>query len=128
MASSWWGVVAALLTLGFVIELLRRGILRERFAGLWLAVSAAFLLVAVVPGIARRASQALGFVLPSNFLFFVAILFLLAVAVQLSYEVSRLESRTRRLAEELALLTAEVRHGPDGPDPDRPPPRHRPGP
>ena len=49
-----------------------------------------------------------GFEVPSNLLFFASILFLLLVAVQLSYEVSRLEARTRRLAEDLALLAAEV--------------------
>jgi len=52
---------------------------------------------------------ALGFQLPSNLLFFVSILFLLLVAVQLSFEVSRLEARTRRLAEEVALLAEQVR-------------------
>jgi hypothetical protein len=62
----------------------------------------------VFPVILRSAADALGFELPSNLLFFAAIVFLLLVCVQLSYEVSRLEARTRRLAEDLALLTATV--------------------
>jgi hypothetical protein len=87
---------------------LRRGILRERFAALWLAVCAILGLVALFPSLLRGAADALGFELPSNLLFFSAIVFLLLVCVQLSYEVSRLEARTRRLAEDLALLTVTV--------------------
>ena len=112
MTVNWLGLVAALVMLGFVVELLRRGILRERFAALWLVVSAILVLVALFPQLLRSAADALGFSLPSNLLFFASILFLLLIAVQLSYEVSRLEARTRRLAEDLALLAAEVRSSP----------------
>lgn len=108
MNANWLGLAAAALLLVFVLELLRRGILRERFAALWLAVCAILAIVAVFPGILRRAADSLGFELPSNLLFFSAIVFLLLVCVQLSYEVSRLEARSRRLAEDLALLTATV--------------------
>jgi hypothetical protein len=108
MNANWLGLAAAGLLLVFVLELLRRGILRERFAALWLTVCAALFLVAVFPEILRGAADALGFELPSNLLFFGAIVFLVLVSVQLSYEVSRLEARTRRLAEDLALLMATV--------------------
>lgn len=101
------GLSAALVLAAFVFELLRRGILREKFAALWLAVSALLILVAVMPRLLRSAARSLGFAVPSNLLFFAAILFLLLVAVQLSHEVSKLEARTRRLAEDLALLRAE---------------------
>lgn len=113
MSTNWLGVAAAAFLLAFVLELLRRGILRERFAALWLVVGGLVLLVAVFPGILRSAADALGFELPSNLLFFAAIVFLLLVCVQLSYEVSRLEARTRRLAEDLALLAATVQDAPD---------------
>jgi hypothetical protein len=109
---NWLGVGAAAVLLVFVLELLRRGILRERFAALWLVVGGLLLLVAVFPGILRSATDTLGFELPSNLLFFAAIVFLLLVCVQLSYEVSRLEARTRRLAEDLALLATTVQDAP----------------
>lgn len=109
MSVNWLGLLAALLLAGVVAELLRRGILRERFAGLWLVVSALLIVVALFPSLLRSAADALGFALPSNLLFFASILFLLLVTMQLSYEVSRLEARSRRLAEDLALLTSEVR-------------------
>lgn len=108
MSVNWLGLGAAVVTLVFVAELLRRGILRERFAALWLVVGSLLVVVALFPQVIRTAATALGFELPSNLLFFVSILFLLLVAVQLSFEVSRLEARTRRLAEDLALLRSEV--------------------
>lgn len=113
MSPNWMGLAAAGLLLVFVLEMLRRGILRERFAALWLVVCASLALVAVFPSILRAAADVLGFELPSNLLFFAAIVFLLLVCVQLSYEVSRLEARTRRLAEDLALLTAAVQDARD---------------
>jgi hypothetical protein len=49
-----------------------------------------------------------GVAVPANLLFFMSGILLLLVSVQLSYEVSRLEARTRRLAEEVALLRDAV--------------------
>lgn len=109
MSANWIGVAAALIMVVFVAEMLRRGILRERFAALWLMVTVMLTLGALFPSLLERTATALGFEVPANLLFFTAILLLLLVAVQLSFEVSRLEQRTRRLAEELALLAHEAR-------------------
>lgn len=103
------GVIAAVVATGFVLELLRRGILREKFAALWLAISVVLLVLAVFPGLLTSAASIIGVQVPSNLLFFMAAVVLLLVSVQLSYEVSKLEARTRRLAEDLALLREEVR-------------------
>jgi hypothetical protein len=121
MSVNWVGLAAALVMVVFVAELLRRGILRERFAALWVLVSALLVVVALFPQLLRAAAQALGFELPANLLFFASILFLLLVAVQLSFEVSKLEARTRRLAEDLALLRDEVQQAP-APSSEQPPP------
>jgi hypothetical protein len=117
---NWVGLAASLGLVVFVAELLRRGILRERFAALWVVVSTLLVVVALFPGLLRWTADTLGFELPSNLLFFASILFLLLVAVQLSYEVSKLEARTRRLAEDLALLRAEVADGPQARTDDPP--------
>jgi hypothetical protein len=120
MGVNWLGLAAALVMVVFVAEMLRRGILREKFAALWLVVAALLILVALFPQLLRAAADTLGFAVPSNLLFFVSILFLLLVAVQLSYEVSKLEARTRRLAEDLALLRGEVHDRPSTPTNDGP--------
>ena len=104
MSSYVLGIVAALGVSLFVIEMLRRGFLREKFAVLWLLVSAGLVVIAVFPGVLRWAANLVGVQVPSNLLFMMSALLLLVVSVQLSNEVSRVEARTRRLAEEIALL------------------------
>lgn len=102
------GLIAAIGVTLFVFELLRRGILQERYAILWLAVSLVVLVFAIFPGVLSEVSSLIGFAVPANLLFFLTGVLLLVVSVQLSFEISKVEARTRRLAEEVALLTAEV--------------------
>lgn len=102
------GVLAALAAVVFVLYLLRRGILPERFAALWIFVSGAVLVLALFPQILTWMAQVTGVQVPLNLVLFAAALLLLLVSVQLSFEVGRLESRTRRLAEEVALLADRI--------------------
>lgn len=110
MTAQILGVIAALLTFVFVFWMLRRGSLQEKYAVLWLGVSGVALILALFPGVLRWLTAVLRIEAPSNLLFFVTIVLLILVAVQLSYELSRHEARIRRLAEEVALLEEEIRH------------------
>ena len=101
--------VAAVLVFVFILWLLRKGVLKEKYAVLWLLVSAAAAFFALVPGAARTLADAVGVEIPSNLLFFVTLVLLILVSVQLSYELSRHEARIRRLAEESALLEERLR-------------------
>lgn len=103
------GAVASIVTFVFVFWLMRRGVLREKYAVLWLAVSGLALLLSVIPGALNGVSDLLGVETPANLLFFVTIVLLVLVSIQLSYELSRHEARLRRLAEEVALLDEQVR-------------------
>jgi hypothetical protein len=62
----------------------------------------------VFPGLLGWATDLLGLSLPSNLLFFVASVVLLLLTLQHSYELGRLEERTRTLAEEVGLLRLEI--------------------
>jgi hypothetical protein len=108
MAPNILAAIAALITFVFVIDLLRRGVLREKYAVLWLFFSGAALLLAIFPAILVWLTGVLGVAEPVNLLFFVTIVLLVLVSVQLSYELSRHEARIRRLAEEVALLQEEI--------------------
>ncbi|GAA2367272.1 hypothetical protein GCM10010404_22240 [Nonomuraea africana] len=87
-----------------IFEMLRRRKLREKYAVFWMLLSAVMVLIAVMPGLLEWAADVTGVQVPSNLLFFGGSLLLLAVNVQLSSEVGRLEERTRTLAEEVAML------------------------
>ena len=99
---------ASLVIFIFVFDLLRRGVLKEKYAVLWLLVAGVGLIFAVVPGLLDWLGSALGIGAPVNLLFFVMGVVLVLVSVQLSYELSRHEARIRRLAEEVALLKEQV--------------------
>lgn len=101
-------LVGSLIVLGLIVEMLRRRQLSEKYAVLWLLVGLVLLFLTIFPGVVTMLTGAIGVALPTNLMFFVAIVFLTAVALHLSWEVSRLESETRKLAEDLAILRLEV--------------------
>lgn len=101
--------LTAVVTFIFVFSLLRKGVLREKYAVLWLFFSGAALLFAIFPGLLVWFSGVIGVAEPVNLLFFITVVLLILVSVQLSYELSRHEARIRRLAEEVALLDQQIR-------------------
>lgn len=108
MTSYLLGVAAVLLLVAFIVEMLRRGILREKFAALWLLVAFILLVLVAWPNALIWTAEKFGFVSPVNLVFSLGLVLLAGVAVQLSFEVSKLEERTRRQAEDFALLRMEL--------------------
>ena len=108
MTATILAIVTSLITLVFIIDLLRRGVLKEKYAALWLILAGTALLLSIFPGLLRAITDLLGVEVPANLLFFVTIVVLVLVAVQLSYELSRHEAQIRRLAEEVALQQDEL--------------------
>lgn len=102
------GLIGASVTLAVLFELLRRRRLREKYALIWFLVALGAVLVAVFPEILYAVSDLLGVQVASNLLFFLASMLLLLVSIQFSYEIGRLEDRTRTLAEEVALLRLQL--------------------
>jgi hypothetical protein len=113
--------VGGLLVLAFMLELLRRRQLREKYAILWLLVSVAVVVLAAFPSLLNWVGDRLGIADPPNLLFFGAVIVLLLVSVHLSWESSRLEEETRTLAEEVALLRMQVEALQTGSPTDREP-------
>lgn len=101
--------IAAVVTLVFIVDLLRRGIMQEKYAVIWLLFAGTALFFALVPPARIWVSQLLGVAEPVNLLFFATIVLLVLVGIQLSYELSRHEARIRRLAEEIALLDRAIK-------------------
>lgn len=99
-------IVVALLNVAVMVELVRRRQLREKYAVLWIAVGVAGIVLGAGRKVVDRVAHALGVTYGPSAVFLAAILFLLLVCMHLTWEVSRLEERTRTLAEELALLRA----------------------
>ncbi|KFF58302.1 hypothetical protein JF66_19550, partial [Cryobacterium sp. MLB-32] len=103
------GICGAVLTLLVVIELLRRRHLRERHAIWWFGAGLLALVAGIFPRTLEWAAQLVGIAVPTNLIFFVSITVLFLVCLQHSSELTELESKTRDLAEQSALLELRVR-------------------
>ena len=98
-----FGIVVALLALVAIVELMRRGTLRERHAVWWFVGGALALVIAVFPQTLSWVARALGVSVPTNLVFFIAIGLLFLVSLQYGAELTRIESKMRALAEKTAF-------------------------
>lgn len=121
-----FGIVAAVLALVAIIELMRRGTLRERHALWWFIGGILALVIAVFPQTLGWAARLLGIAVPVNLVFFVAIALLFLVSLQYGAELTRVEEKLRVLAEESAFHERRIQelegrtpadHLPDGDSP-----------
>ncbi|WP_372967393.1 DUF2304 domain-containing protein [Microbacterium sp.] len=98
-----FGIVAALLALFAIVELMRRGTLRERHAVWWFVGGVLALVIAVFPQTLSWAAKAVGVSVPANLVFFIAIGLLFLVSLQYGAELTRIEEKLRVLAERAAF-------------------------
>lgn len=103
LASYIFGILSALVSLAVVVELLRRRLLRERHALWWLFAGVMALIVGLFPATLEWAASVVGIEIPTNLVFFVSIAILVLVCLQHSAELTKLESKTRTLAETVAM-------------------------
>ncbi len=99
------GVSLLLMTL--VLELVRRGRLKERYALLWLGAAGGSLLVGLFPAIIVRLADVLHFQY-LTVVYTLSFLFLLAIVLAFSVVISLLSERCRVLAQESALLSQRL--------------------
>jgi hypothetical protein len=107
-------LVVALLTGGalvYILRLVRLQRLRSKYALLWLMIAVLLLPVALAPSLLERLADLMDVGYAPSALFLLAIGFLFMVVVHFSWELSRLETKVRTLAEELALAQAAREDG-----------------
>ena len=104
-----FGIASAVLALGVVVELLRRRLLRERHALWWLLAGTFALISGIFPATLEWTASLIGIEVPINLVFFVSIAVLFLVCLQSSSELTKLESKTRTLAESIALQDMRIR-------------------
>lgn len=113
VASYIFGIVSALLILVVVVEMLRRRHLRERHAAWWFLAGLLALIAGVFPATLSWAAGLIGIAVPINLVFFVSIAILFLVCLQHSSELTMLESKTRTLAERIAIIELELKQHED---------------
>lgn len=102
-------LAVAILLLGTILELVRRRKLREKYAVIWVATGVTILPLAAYPRVLDGVALSLGIFSGTSLVLFLAVAFLLLIAIHLSWELSQLEEETRTLSEEVALIRSALR-------------------
>ncbi|KQV18486.1 MULTISPECIES: DUF2304 domain-containing protein [unclassified Kitasatospora] len=100
--------VTGLLVLVYILELLRRQQLREKYATIWLAIGVVVAPLGFFPGILDSTARRLGIASGVSLVLFAGFVLVLMVSLHLSWEASRLEAETRTLSEEVALMRSHL--------------------
>lgn len=115
-------LAVAVVLLGSILELVRRRKLREKYAVIWVATGVTILPLAAFPRVLDGVALSLGILSGTSLVLFLAVAFLLLLAMHLSWELSQLEEETRSISEEIALLRLELlrsRHSASAPQESR---------
>ncbi len=91
-----------------VIELVRRGKLKERYSLLWLFSVVVLLLFSIWRRLLDKVAGWFGIAYPPSLLFLVAFIFLLVIILHFSVIVSDLSEKNKTLAQDIALMKARL--------------------
>lgn len=97
-----------------VVELIRRGRLKERYSLLWLFAGGILILLSSSRHVLEYIARLFGIFYPPSFLFLLAFLFLLLITLHFSVVISGVTEKNKQLAQEIALLRQELREIAEG--------------
>lgn len=108
MEIKWLAILISGGILWTVIELVRREKLTFKYAFSWLVISAAALFFAVFDSLLFRIADALGFELPSNFIFFSLLVFFVFLSLFLTIFLCEQNNRNDTIAQKIGILELEI--------------------
>ena len=91
-----------------IVELIRRGRLKEKYSLLWLFAGTILLIFSLSRGLLEYVSSLLGIYYPPSLLFLLAFMFLLLITLHFSVVISGLSDKNKKLAQELSLLQQQM--------------------
>jgi hypothetical protein len=104
MQAKTFALVMTALILFFVINLIRRQKMSFKYALAWLLSSSLTILFSIQDSWLQAISKWAGFALPSNFVFFLLLIFVILFSLLLTLYINEQNSRTEALAQTLAKL------------------------
>lgn len=103
------GIAVCMISLLFIIEMLRKNRLKERHAVWWLLLGILALFVSLFPVSLAYFASLLGVEVPSNLAFFTCIVVLFMVSIQQSGELTSSDEKLRIIAEKYSMLEMKIR-------------------
>ena len=102
-------ILLSLLWLCFILRMVKRRKIWERYAIFWVYIGVAVPLVPLFVDVLDVALNKIGVTHPPSFFFLIAILGILLILLQLTVEITTLVRRSRDTVQELAILEERVR-------------------
>ncbi|MBI5970744.1 MAG: DUF2304 domain-containing protein [Deltaproteobacteria bacterium] len=97
-------IIGSFALLIFVINSIRRGILKERYSILWLAAAVVIIALSLKKGLLDAVARLLGVAYPPSLLFLVAFIFVLLILLHFSIVISIFHEKNKILTQEITLL------------------------
>lgn len=100
-------IFAILFSIGLfagIVDLIRRGMLKEQYSLLWLMAAVILLVLSVWRELLDKIALTIGVAYPPSLLFLVVFLFLLLIVLHFSVIISELSEKNKRLSQELAIF------------------------
>ncbi len=101
-------IAASLLLFGFVVDFVRRNLLKEKYSVLWLALSIVVIILSLWRGLLDWLAAFLGVAYPPSLLFLVALIFVILICLHFSVVISILYDKYKILNQEVTLLKSEL--------------------
>ena len=101
-------IITTLVFLVLVIDFIRRGLLKEKYAVLWLGFIVVTAILAIWKKLLDTIAMWLGVGYPPSLLFLVAFIFILLILLHYSVVISILTERNKVLAQEITLIRSTL--------------------
>ena len=102
-------ILIALVIVATVIDLIRREKMTFKYAANWFVGCGVALFFAINDGLLVQISKWAGFSLPSNFIFFTLLVFVIFLSLHLTLFINEQNSRTEALAQAVAKLELQLK-------------------
>ena len=91
-----------------VLELVRRGRLKENYSVLWISTSLVIIFFAIFRHLIDWLGKLVGIYYTPSAFFLMAFVFLMLITLQFSVVISKLSGRNKALAQEMAILKLRI--------------------
>ncbi|MDO5424135.1 MAG: DUF2304 domain-containing protein [Eubacteriales bacterium] len=102
-------VVLSLAALAALFYIVKKEVLKLRYALPWMCVAVGTLICGAFPEVTAFLADLTGIGMPVNFLFLLGFCFLLVVSFGMTVALSKMNERVKTLTQELAILKKEVK-------------------
>lgn len=102
-------IIGSVALFAFVIDFIRRGLLKEKYSVLWIISALAIMALSVKKGLLDAIAGLLGIAYPPSLLFLVAFVFILLINLHFSVVISILHEKNKALVQDITLLKNSLR-------------------